>query len=239
MEEPLLAVGAGISSPSATDAIADNPSGLAYNRKVKLLAGGSSENRDFNPFSAQGRLLFGNGLVGTAFGLHTYKHGNEDRLAADYGLGAYADSLKSMVGVGGSTVLNKEDRVGDLHDLNVGILTNPYGGARIGTMLVGILNGVDYYAFGTTMDLNSGADLAIDFSSNRNWDGRALKTALGMKSGGFSMQFGYGFHLDNRASHYFRKGFGAGIHLALSKDFSIEGVYNHHSKYYAALTAGF
>ena len=57
-DDSLLGIGAGISSPSVTDAISDNPAGLALNRRMKFLGAASAEDKSFNPFSGTGRLLF-------------------------------------------------------------------------------------------------------------------------------------------------------------------------------------
>lgn len=238
--EPLLAIGAGVSAPSATDAFSDNPAGLSYNNHMKIVGAAAADNRNFNPFSAQGHLLFGNGRVGGGLGMHTYRRGHEDRVAADFGLGAYADSLGSMIGVSGTTYLRKNDRSGnDLYPLNVGMLMNPYGDARIGFQLVDVMGGIDYYAAGVAMNLSSGTVFSVDGSSKRNLDGATIKPALGIGSDGFGFHTAYGFRLNSRSSSYIPKGWGGGFHLALSKDFQIQGVYNHHSKYYVAIIAGF
>ena len=239
-DDSILAVGAGVSAPSETDAIADNPAGFALNRRTKILGAASAEDKSFNPFSATGRLVSGNGTTGGAVGIHTHKVGHEDRLTLDYGLAAYSDSFKSMIGIGGSTALHKGDRpFNDSNLINLGMLSNPYGSTRVGAGLIGILGGVDYYTFGATTDMGGGTVFSLDSSCNTHFDGRTIEPAFGYRGQSLSFEAGYGFRIDTRADSYIRKGFTAGLSLPFSKDFSVQGVYNHHSKYYVSLTASF
>src|SRR5690606_25865707 len=64
----LLSVGAGISSPSVTTAIGENPAGLVNNQRFKLLAAAYSENSDFDPLGYSGTVFTGTGSVGVGLG---------------------------------------------------------------------------------------------------------------------------------------------------------------------------
>ena len=235
-----LAVGAGVSSPSSTDAFADNPAGLMYNRQVRLMGAASSENKQFNPFNGTARLLYGNGMMGLGLGTHSYKEGTEDRYSLDYGLGVYADSLKSSLGVSVSSRMTKTPSVpGKNHEVNVGMVTNPMGSARIGAGLISVIRGVDYITGGLSADLSSGVSWSVDGSTNRHLTGTTVLPALAFRISDMEFSIGYGYRVDKKAATYLRSGLNTGINLILGPNIEIQAAYNHHSKYYAALVANF
>lgn len=70
-EDHLISVGAGISSPSVTSAIGENPAGLTNNSTSKVLFEAASGNDQLNPIGFGGGFFTGNGSVERASGSRT------------------------------------------------------------------------------------------------------------------------------------------------------------------------
>lgn len=233
----LMPNGAGISSPSSIDAINDNPAGQIYNGRLKLFGGASASESSFDPFGAVGRAGFGNGSAGGTLGVHTYRQGEKNHAAFDYGIGAMADSIQTAVGVGGSSVFEKTSAVKENHLLNVGTLVQVTPEVRAGATMYGILGGIDYWGSGASSMMSDHWWLSLEGATTPSWQGKTLQTAIGYLAGDLQLTMGYALKLDDEAPGIIPSGISTGVGIKLGKDFFVQGLYNHRAKFTIGMMA--
>jgi hypothetical protein len=60
-----------------------------------------------------------------------------------------------------------------------------------------------------------------------------------MRGPDIQISLGYGHQFNKAGTSYLNDGFSAGLNFSLGQNIEVQGVYNHHSKYYASLAIQF
>lgn len=226
----LLSIGAGISSPSVTSAIGENPAGLIANQTTKLLVSGFSENSSFDPLGLGGTMYFGNGTVGAGLGYQKVTDGGGSAMV--FGLAGEITAMNLAFGAAGSYQLS--DGFADRLGLDLGLQFNARGPLKFGATAFNVNGGVNSYGAGVSYDANPSARLVIDASVNDDFEGLRLKPALGVTVQKFQITYGYGIEIDDTASSFIRGGSALGLGYEFGRNFHLQGYYNQIAKYYIA-----
>ncbi len=243
----LLSVGAGISSPSLTSSLGQNPAGLFFIQQTKLLGAIGFTNSNFNPVGFGGLVFLGNGSVGGGLGIQTFNGvGNNagSIVLLDFGLAAEIPSLNLSIGATGSylsgssgTVLAPGGAYGPL-GLDLGILYNPRGDVHFGLTTFQVQAGIEAIAAGLSAEATQWATFAVDGAIDpKGWGGTTLKPAMGIHLSDFQISFGYGFALDNAAiPNWIRRGGSLAVGFKINWQVHVQAYYNELALYYFGLT---
>jgi len=211
-----------------------------YAKGFTLFTSALTEDSKFNPFDADARMILGNGSLGGAFGVHKYKNGSQDKFAYDYGLGSYASVLNTAIGIGGRTK-DKKDLVGgeDTYGLNLGLIYNPLGMAKLSFHAIGILQSPDFYTAGVASSVGDVLILTVDGSTDKDKKGTTIVSAFGIHGSTMQVSTGYGIKINQAGESYFKKGFTSALGINLGPQISLQTYYNHRAKYQINFIANF
>ena len=229
-----ITIGAGYSSPSDTTAIDENPAGLTFVTKPRLTGAGSTQDKNFNPWTGTGGIFVGNGMVGAGAEVnHLVKNG-----APYYVEGALAAAIEPLSTAFGVTCGGATDNSIAFTCNNIGVMITPASNFRIGATGFNLINSSDvkYYGFGMSAPLNASSTISVDGSMDSHGNGTMVEPALGISVQALQLMVGYGASLDNKSQIGIRQGTQAGLGLKLGTQMHIEAYYNHLAKYYLALT---
>lgn len=236
-----LSYAAGFASPSQTNALFENPSGLMYNQAFKILAQGVTNSSDFSVPGGSLGLFLGNGFVGGAltFDFASARSGGTQG-TLNAGLGTFISPANLAFGVsanyslwnltGGSTGLANNSIWG----INSGLLYNPQGEWRIGLTGNQIGTGNECVGLGFAWDPGGWATLALDASKFVRGDGIALKPGMGLHFYNFQMSIGWGIPLQPGA-YSMRIGPELGLGVRFSYNVHLQAYYNHLTLYQVGL----
>ena len=229
-----ITVGAGYSSPSDTTALTENPSALVFNNRPLLSGAAETEQKNFNPWTAEAGLFLGNGQVGAGVAVdHLMKSGNPYYVAG--GLAAQIEPLHTALGItcGGTT-----DNSIAFACNAVGIMITPANGLRLGATGYNLINSsaTKYYGFGVSIPANTYATISLDGSTDSQGKGSMFEPALGIALSSLELMGGYGFSLDSNSQIGIRQGAQAGLGFKLGPQMHVEAYYNHLAHYFLALT---
>ncbi len=230
-----LSIGGGISSPSITSALVENPAGLGHNRRFNLLASAVSDDDDHDHVGLGGHLYLGNGSIGAGLGLQNYSTtgGRTDHKIFNYGAGLIVDPLDIAIGAAAATRLGDSSTAA--FSTNVGALFNPRGTTRLGFTAFDINHQFNQWGAGIASDIDPAATFAVDFSTNKGRRAKTIKPSLGIHLADLQLVAGYGIKLDDDAGSWIRRGSSFGIGLKLTRNALLQAYYNQLSLFYAAL----
>jgi hypothetical protein len=242
----ILSIGGGVSSPSVTSSLGENPAGLAYNHQTKLLGALAGANSSFNPMGTGGLFFLGNGYVGGGLGVQSFSSQRSDNNTSSitlftYGIAAYITGLNISFGASGSYAFQGGGNAGGTGastpwGLDLGLIYNPKGEVRFGASAFNVVNGVNTIGVGIAADASTYATFALDATADQNINGKTIKPAMGIHLMDFQFTLGYGVRLDEVASNWIRQGGSFGLGLRLTPMIHLQGYYNHIAQYYGALT---
>jgi hypothetical protein len=236
----ILSTGAGISSPSVTSALGENPAGLVYNHQTKFLGALSGGNSSFNPLGVGGLFFLGNGFVGGGLGIQNYDsqgNGAGSMRYFQYGMAAFVQGINIAFGASGSyTLLDGGGSGGNHWGLDLGMIYNPKGDVRLGVTAFNAIDGINAIGVGVAADVSTYATFALDASTTPQGSGRTLKPAMGIHLMDIQLNLGHGIAIDNDASSWIRRGTSFGLGFRLSPAIHLQAYYNQIAQYYAALT---
>lgn len=228
----LLSVGAGVSSPSVTSAIGENPAGLVNNEGPKLLGSFFSPSSSFNPLGFGATFYTGNGRVGAGIGYaNSGASGTNGGLS--FGLAAEITSLKTALGLSGGYGL--DSGTGNRTALDLGILINSHGPFRVGVVAYGLTGGVNGYGAGFSYEMNANAKLVLDAATDSTFDGKSIKPGLGITIQDFQMAFGFGMDVGDVGSGMIRNDVSVGLGYAIGRAIHIQFYYNQIAQYFGGL----
>jgi hypothetical protein len=242
MERGELAMGGGISSPSRSNALQDNPAALIYNRGADLNVQGVTNNDQFNPVNEEARLLYGyHEDFAFGGGAHTYKDGSTTKYAADYGGAFYLREIYTAIGASATTERPATLTQGakNSSDYNITALFNPNGQTRIGVGFMNLVGGVHNVVAGVSSDVVRHFSLGVDGSSDQDLHGVTLIPSAALHLGMLELSGGYGARVDKRTTSYYADKWTAGAGLKLGRELEIEYRYRHMEQHAVALTARF
>jgi hypothetical protein len=216
-----LTVGGGVSSPSGVNSLlGENPAGLVYNQRFSLFGEGFTQGDGLDNIGFGGHVLMGASGVGAGVGMRSYDGGNSRSNQLDFGLGAYANPLKTAIGVNGTYDLD-----GGGTNFNVGMIFDPMGQFRVGAVIYGVSGGIDEVGAGIAYDINPDATLSVDASSTTELEGLSFKPALGVNVQQVQLTVGYGFSIDDAQSTRMDTGFSAGAGIFIGRALHLQYYY--------------
>lgn len=240
----LLSVGGGISSPSVTSSLVENPAGLAFNQQTKFMAEGAATNSGLNPIGIGGLFFLGNGSVGGGLGVQTYNgQGNNagNITLFNFGISAKVPNMNVAIGAAGSYVISQSGVPaypnGTTLDSNVGMIVNPDGDVHFGVTAFDVLNGVDAVGAGVSANASDWATFSVDGIMNPQGEtGKTVKPAMGIHLASFQFTLGYGIGLDGTDTYWIRRGTAFGMGIQLGMDTHLQFYYNQLALYFLGLT---
>jgi hypothetical protein len=241
----LLSVGGGISSPSMTSALGENPAGLIYNQSFKLLTQVASGNEQLNPLGYGAGIFAGNGSVGGGMVLQGFNNqtgttsGNV--LLLNWGLAAEFPSINMAWGFTGTRTISATGDVrgtgsGTTWCVDTGVIFNPRGSNRIGATIYQLLDDVDAVGLGYALDPSPWATFAVDASYTTKARTTVVKPSLSFHLSKFQMSSGYGLRVQGTEWSWIRQGLSLAVGFEVTPHFSIQAYYNHLAQYLAAVT---
>ena len=241
MQHGELGMGGGISTPSSSNALQDNPAALIYNRGARINAQALSENDKFSPVTAEGRLLYGHEhFLGVAAGAHTYKDGGTTNYAADYGAGLYLSTIYTSIGASATSRLKNTPAVaGKKNDYSLTALFNPYGNARLGAGFMNLVGGLKNFVVGASADVAPHFTLGVDGSSHQDLKGVTVIPAAGIHFGVLELSAGYGFRANRQKDSFYQDKWTAGGGFKLGHALEVEYRYRHKNLHAVSLSASF
>jgi len=241
MQKGELGMGGGISTPSGSNALQDNPAALIYDSGIRLNAQGLTQNDQFNPVTHEERLILGYGhIMGAAVGTHTYKDGSTTDRSGDYGAGVYLRSIYTSVGASGSTRLKDTPSVpGKRTDYRITALFNPYGNARIGVGFMNLVGGLHNIVVGTSADVAPHFTLGVDGSTSEDLRGVTVIPAAGLHFGVLELSGGYGVRANKQKDSFYQSMWTAGMGLKLGHTLELEYRYRHLDAHAVSVTLSF
>jgi hypothetical protein len=244
-QDRMITVGGGVSSPSVTSALQENPAGLTSNQSGKLLFEGATANDQFNPIGYGGGFFTGNGSVGAGITLQNFNNlangGAGSLTLLSWGLAADIPNIDMAWGFTGSYTLSQSGNVSGpgtsgAWGVNTGVIFNPHGSSRVGITAYQLQNGVDAVGAGYSLDASPWATLAVDGTYDLGSKTTVIKPALGLHISGFQIASGYGVRAQGSGSSWIPQGWSLGLGVPVGPNFSIQASYNQLAHYYAALT---
>lgn len=241
----VLSIGAGISSPSVTSALVENPAGLVYNQQTKFLGETAATNASLNPIGLGGLFFLGNGFVGGGLGVQTFsgQGNNAGNISIfNFGIAAKATGLNVSIGATGSYVISQSGNAtayanGTTLDSNIGMIFNPDGDVRFGVTAFDVLNGVDALGAGIAASASDWATFSLDGSMDaKSGNGKTIKPAMGIHLMDFQFTLGYGLGLDNLDTNWIRRGTAFGMGIQLGMEAHLQFYYNQLALYFVGLT---
>ncbi|HUP56658.1 MAG TPA: hypothetical protein VM598_04340 [Bdellovibrionota bacterium] len=218
-----VSIGAGISSPSRTSALLENPAGLTLNEATRVQGALFSGNDSFDPLGFSGGIYFGNGSAG---GAAEIARTGTDQTRLDLGLAAQISSL--ALGAHVRTDLGDGGGWG----ADIGAIFNPKNKLRFGALLYGVTGGIDGFGAGIASSVSSEATFALDAATDGDGNGLTLKPTLGVDLNTVQLVFGYGLELEESGGSPIPEGVALGLGLRLSQSAHLVGYYNQLDRYY-------
>ena len=243
----ILSIGAGVSAPSETVVNGENPAGLIYNRRPKLLALVRSGGK-FDELLGDGAAFYaGNGLAAAMIGAETFSNTEDQNGSFSYfnfGLGTLIQPLNVAVGLNGSYRFQKKGTLPEPDQqvtwtTNAGLLVNPFGTLRLGFEVYDISQSISGYGFGGAAQINPFSTFSLDASMATGGRGLTVKPSIGVIAGSFQMMYGYGVHVDKDVNSYIRPGNTFGLGFEANSTFQIQAFYNQLSLYQFGATIKF
>lgn len=240
----LISVGAGISSPSGTTSLTENPAGLIYNQGFTTQFSGSSENKPpSDPWDLGFGGFMGNGTVGGALKVDDMVNGTRRNSSSgssssslEGGLGVDFNSLNSAVGTSCGTSLGSTVSVSCS---NFGWIYAPTNSPRLGVQVV-TSPGPTEYGAGVAGEVGSNATLALDASTTTQGGGVGFKPGIGFNLQPIQFAVGDGFGTENGTNTgLIRTGFSAAIGVSASQTVQLEAYYDQIAEFYFALDVRF
>jgi hypothetical protein len=252
-DDRYLSVAGGISTPSVTSALGQNPAGLVYNNQPKVFLDVASGNDKFNPIGYGGGFFTGNGSVGGGIALQgfnsQYDNSAGNLLLLNWGLAAEFTDLNLAWGFTGTYTLANtgvgqgtgSGGTGSGHawGLDTGVIFNPHGSTRVGLTAFQVIGGVDAWGAGISYDPSPWATFTVDGIYAVNSKTTILKPALSIHVSGFALTSAYGHRFDGSGWGWMSEGLSLGVGFPLGYKWAIQGYYNQISKYFVGLTIAF
>mgnify|MGYP001562350055 FL=1 len=233
----LVSGGGGVSAPSYVTATGENPAGLAYNERLRILAHGSiSTIPDLSTLAAGGGIYWGNGWIagGVEFVGSTAQ---PTGFTIDTGLAFAIPPIRTSFGAsygvplsGGAAAQNNLLA----HQLDLGILFSPIQMIAVGGTLYDAIGGFEGAGFGVTVRPLRFFDLTADASYGFSTGGFTLKPGVGLHLAFFHATFGYGLDL-NGGGHGIVNGITAGVGFDIAHRVQITSYYRQQNELYVGL----
>jgi len=241
-------VAGSIASPSDQGIFGENPTGLIYNNRIRLL-GTFSSVRGYGDSLGSGLSLFtGNGLAAASIGVLTVPN-TQDRDGTvtlfSFGVATYAEALDIAVGLNGIYRFSKSRDVSagagnvPTWSSDLGFLYNPYGQAHIGATLYDLSRGVTAVGIGLSTSLNSSSIVAIDASTNNHGRGLTIKPGIAVLADALSISYGYGMKVEKGVQTGITEGNTLGLGYAFNPQFKLQGYFNLVTPWYLGGTISF
>jgi hypothetical protein len=245
-DDRYLSVAGGISTPSITSALGQNPAGLIFNNQAKVLVDVASGNDNFNPLGYGGGFFTGNGSVGGGIALQGYNsqydHSAGNLLLLNWGLAAEFTDLNLAWGFTGTyTIANTgvgqgAGTSGGAWGLDTGIIFNPHGTSRFGLTAFQVVGGVDAWGAGYSYDPSPWATFTVDGIYAVYSKTSILKPGLSIHVSGFCLTSAYGYKFDGAGWGWMSEGLSVGVGFPIGYKWAVQGYYNQISKYFIGIT---
>ena len=239
-----LSQSGGVSSPSRTSSLNENPAGLIFQTRSEILGAVASSSTQLSPLGGMGAFFAGNGAAGGGLSVQSFnaQGSTVDQLTLlRYGLATDIPQLNLSLGATGTHVLKNRGVTQGAGtdrdwDTDVGILINPNGSVRVGLALYQILSGIQAIGVGISADPNPNATLAIDASMTPQTRGKVIKPSLGIHLDQFQISYGYGIRVDSDDTpSWIRSGSTFGVGVQLGYSFHLQFYYNQMAQYFFGL----
>lgn len=230
-----LSVAGGIAAPGASTAIFQNPAGIAYNERARILLAVEGPGTTGSVPTADAGLLYGQDSFGLGVGI-SHELGNANGTGAFYGLGVKTASDQFALGVSGESSFSPTSGT----SINVGVLFRPQPAWHLGITAFDVGSGGREWGFGAGYEISSNAMLVMDFIANSGFANFAAEPGLSVGTRDASIMISYGFRLNGGYvySRTLREGLSAGASLALGNSMLLQAYYNAINKYYVAVVFG-
>lgn len=233
----------GIAAPAFSTATWQNPAGLIYNERLKLLFAGASSTSSFSSVGLGGSLLMGNGLVGGAIGFQTFNDqvsGGNSLGLLNVGLAAYVPKFDLALGFTGAYRLFGNSYAGHWGSgtwgLDFGLLFSPRGTFRVGITAYDLLSSTRALGAGVGFELSPWALLAVDATTLTSLRGIAIKPALTINLYDFNLTAGYGLGIETSSTPWTPLGASFGLAFWVGSHLNLQFYFNELSYLYAGLS---
>jgi hypothetical protein len=240
-----LSMADGIASPSVTTGLVENPAGLHYNRKGKLLFALATPDTDLAPLGLGAGFFGGNGSFGGGLMLQSYidQGVNSSRgLLLKGGIGFEIPPLNTAFGINAGRLFYEQGgrvasvaTTGWLADL--GMIINPKGPGRLGIQFYSPFSGLSAVGAGYAHDVSQHITLGIDAIYGTGARAMSLKPAFAVNSSGFLFNCAYGFNVVGDQGLIVRDGFSFGLGIPIGSTL-LHFYYSHLAHYYLGLSIG-
>jgi hypothetical protein len=233
----LVSGGGGVSAPSYVTATGENPAGLAYNQRLRLLVHGSlSTLVDFNTTAAGGGIYWGNGWLGGGVELVGSTQAPVG-FTIDTGIAFAIRPIRTSFGISYGVPISGGAQAGNnllARALDFGVLVQPIEMLTIGGTLYDWVGGPDGVGFGVTFRPIRYFDLTADGSYSFASGGWTLKPGVGVHLSFFHATFGYGFDI-NGAGAGIVSGITAGVGFDIAGRVQLTAYYRQQNELYTGL----
>ena len=220
----------GISSPSYSMSVFQNPAAITYFPKLNVNVIGGAGQSLSNPIVGGG-VGYGTGVFGLTAGFQTQTAASTSQ--AYFGLAGQITSIKTALGISGTYGISPSGGV----VLNAGILITPVDKVRLGFTALNLTNSISEYGAGLAIGLNQSFTIMVDASANNTLSNINFMPALMAQDQNVGAMLGYGF--GNQSSIQILTGFTAGGFVALGKTVKLELYYNMLQTFFGNLTIHF
>lgn len=233
-ERVLVSNGNGVSSPSFSDGlVGENPAGLAWNQKLKLQVTGAAYNSSLDPIQGGAGVLLGNGLFGAGLDFSKFTSGPTSSAGSflNWGLAGHLRSMHLTLGVSGHHTIP-----GGSSSYDLGLMYEPSNKFRLGFMAPDFVNEFNVLAAGLTYELDTAAELVVDFDYSLNSKVGVVKPGVTFHAGPFHVTGAYGMNYLGNGESFLSKKFTAGLGFRVTQAVLFSYEYQGISLHRAGLT---
>lgn len=233
----LISGGGGVSAPSYISGTGENPAGLVYNNRLRLVAHGSlSTILDFGTLAAGGGIYWGNGWIAGGAEI-VGSIASPVGFTIDTGIAFAIPPIRTSFGLSyGVPISGGVNATNNLvaHQLDIGIISEPIAQLAIGATMYDLIGGPDGVGAGITYRPLRFFDLTADGSYSFSTGGFTLKPGVGLHIAFFHATFGYGFDINGGGAGIV-SGASAGVGFDIVGRVQIVGYYHQQNELYLGL----
>ncbi|MGZ3689034.1 MAG: hypothetical protein ACXVBW_12085 [Bdellovibrionota bacterium] len=236
-------MGGGISSPSDTSSIVENPAGLTYNQDFAIEAQAMTNSWGILPIGAGGHLFLGNSYVGGAVGFSTFNGSGAQGGSVgniDVGVAGFIPQAYLSIGVSASFLAWNYGNAAPSGfagqwGMNIGVMGNPQGNIRGGLVAYQVFDGVDAIGAGVAWDPTEWFTVLLDATEGLKAGGTMLAPSIGLNLYNFQLNVGYNWAVVPGYSPL-NSGLNAGLGFTIGQNFHMDMFYNHLALIYLGAT---
>lgn len=234
-----LTAGGGVSSPSRSTALFENPAGLVFNHHSEVHLVSYSGSDSFDPTFFGSGFFSGNGSLGGGIefsGLSVQEKGKNVSLNLDWGIAASIAPWNLSLGISGDHSFRRPvNALGPGWGLDAGVLFHAKGSPRVGVTAYQVSEGLDMMGLGFAIDLGSSVTFVGDGAYSLDSETLSAKPGLKFFASGFQFSASYGFKVSGSSGSGFPEDLSLGVGFDAGRNLGLELYYNTFAKYFLGL----